>query len=85
MSLRQWTINAPKRTYSVCSPLYAYAYLQDSLEALEQLVQSQKAALERVQGDIDRLKQLRSDAQQQPSLDFTSLQAKVCMSFHVLH
>ena len=57
----------------------------NSLEALEQFVQSQKAALERVQGDIDRLKQLRSDIQQQPSLDFTSLQAKVCMSFCASH
>ena len=55
--------------------------LYNSLEALEQFIQSQKAALDRVHGDIERLKQLRQETNHEPSLGMGAIQDKVCSAF----
>ena len=51
------------------------------MEALEQFIQSQKAALERTYADIDRLKELREEVVDEPSITFEALQDKVRPSF----
>ena len=49
-----------------------------SLEALEKFIQSQKALLERTHADIERLKELRKDVEQNPPTTLDDLSAKVC-------
>ena len=50
-----------------------------SLEALENFIQSQKALLERTHADIERLKELRKDVEQNPPTTLDDLSAKVCV------
>ena len=81
MSPSRWTINAPERTYTSILSVWLPLRANNSLEALEQFIQSQKAALERTYADIDRLKELREEVVDEPSITFEALQDRVCPSF----
>ncbi|KAI0327513.1 hypothetical protein GY45DRAFT_1108915 [Cubamyces sp. BRFM 1775] len=48
-----------------------------TLEALEKFIQSQKALLERTHADIERLKELRKDVEQNPPTTLDELSAKL--------
>ncbi|KAI0664119.1 hypothetical protein C8Q70DRAFT_904933 [Cubamyces menziesii] len=48
-----------------------------TLEALEKFIQSQKALLERTHADIERLKELRKDVEQNPPTTLDDLSAKL--------